>query len=89
MREMWAWSLHQEDPLEKEMEMHSSILAWEIPWTERSLASYSPYSNSVRHNLVTKQQHKRYHMMFFFQYLTYFTQYETSMSICVAENSII
>ena len=71
------------------MEMHSSILAWEIPWTERSLASYSPYSNSVRHNLVTKQQHKRYHMMFFFQYLTYFTQYETSMSICVAENSII
>ena len=27
-------SLGQEDPLEKEMETHSSILAWEIPWTE-------------------------------------------------------
>ena len=29
-------SLGQEDPLEKEMETHSSILAWEIPWTEES-----------------------------------------------------
>ena len=27
-------SLNQEDPLEKEMTTHSSILAWEIPWTE-------------------------------------------------------
>ena len=34
---MWetrVWSLHWEDPLEKEMATHSSILAWEIPWTE-------------------------------------------------------
>ena len=29
-------SLHQEDPLEKELATHSSILAWEIPWTEDS-----------------------------------------------------
>ena len=29
------WSLGQEDPLEKEMATHSSILAWEIPWTEK------------------------------------------------------
>ena len=34
MQEMWVWSLDQEDPLEKEMATHSSILAWEIPWTE-------------------------------------------------------
>ena len=33
-QEMWAQSLGQEDPLEKEMATHSSILAWEIPWTE-------------------------------------------------------
>ena len=32
--EMWVWSLGLEDPLEKGMEMHSSILAWRIPWTE-------------------------------------------------------
>ena len=31
---MWVQSLHQEDPLEKQMATHSSILAWEIPWTE-------------------------------------------------------
>ena len=29
-----VWSLSQEDPLEKGMANHSSILAWEIPWTE-------------------------------------------------------
>ena len=29
-----VWSLSQEDPLEKEMGTHSSILAWKIPWTE-------------------------------------------------------
>ena len=34
MREMWAWSLGREDPLEKGMATHSSILAWRIPWTE-------------------------------------------------------
>ena len=34
MQEMWVWSLGQEDPLEKEMTNHSSILAWEIPQTE-------------------------------------------------------
>ena len=34
MQEMQVWSLGQEDLLEKEMATHSSILAWEIPWTE-------------------------------------------------------
>ena len=32
--ETWVWSLGREDPLEKEMATHSSILAWKIPWTE-------------------------------------------------------
>ena len=34
MQETWVPSLGQEDPLEKEMATHSSILAWRIPWTE-------------------------------------------------------
>jgi len=34
MQETWVRSLGQEDDLEKEMETHSSILAWRIPWTE-------------------------------------------------------
>ena len=45
---MWVTrvqSLSREDPLEKEMATHSSILAWKIPWTEgqRSLVGYSPW----------------------------------------------
>ena len=32
--EMWVWFLCWEDSLDKEMATHSSILAWEIPWTE-------------------------------------------------------
>ena len=42
MRETWVRSLGWEDPLEKEMATHSSILAWEIPRTEE-LAGYSPW----------------------------------------------
>ena len=34
MRETLIQSLGQEDPMEKEMAVHSSILAWEIPWRE-------------------------------------------------------
>ena len=37
-------SLGQEDPLEKEMATHSSILVWKIPWTER-LMGYSPWGH--------------------------------------------
>ena len=36
MQETQVWFLGQEDPLEKGMASHSSILAWEIPWTEES-----------------------------------------------------
>ena len=36
MQETCIRSLGQEDPLEKEMATHSSILAWEIPWTEEA-----------------------------------------------------
>ena len=34
MQETWVWSLDQEDPQEKGMVTHSSILDWDIPWTE-------------------------------------------------------
>ena len=43
IQETWFRSLGQEDPLEKEMATHSSILVWEIPWTEGSLAGCSPW----------------------------------------------
>ena len=34
MRETWVRSLGREDPLEKEMAIHSSTIAWKVPWTE-------------------------------------------------------
>ena len=34
MREIWVRSLGRENPLEKEMAIHSSTIAWKIPWTE-------------------------------------------------------
>ena len=34
MQEMGVWLVGGEDPLEKKMATHSSILSWEIPWTE-------------------------------------------------------
>ena len=37
-----VWPLGQEDPLEKEMAIHSRILAWKIPWTEEPSGLYSP-----------------------------------------------
>ena len=36
MQETWIRSLGQEDPLEKEIATHSSILAWEMPWAGRA-----------------------------------------------------
>ena len=53
--ETQVWSLGWEDPLEKEMAAHSSILAWEIPWTEEP-GGQSMGSQRVRHNLVMKPQ---------------------------------
>ena len=35
MQETWVWSLGGEDPPEKEIATHSSIIAWEISWTEK------------------------------------------------------
>ena len=36
MQETWVQSLGQEDPMEEGMATHSSVLAWDIPWTEES-----------------------------------------------------
>ena len=53
MRETWVRSLGQEDPLETEMASHSSILAWEIPWTEEP-GGLSPKGHKFGHDLATK-----------------------------------
>ena len=42
MQETRVQSLGQQEPMEKEMATHSSILAWRIPWTEKPGELYSP-----------------------------------------------
>ena len=50
MWETWVQPLGREDPLEKEMETHSSTLAWRIPWTEEPDRLQSMGSQRVGHN---------------------------------------
>ena len=50
MWETWVWSLSQEDPLEKELATHSSILAWIIPWIEEPGRLEFMGSQRVRHD---------------------------------------
>ena len=50
MQEMPVPSLGREDPLEKEMVTHSSVLAWENSWTEESDGLQSTGSQRVRHD---------------------------------------
>ena len=47
VQETQVWSLGWEDPLEEGMATHSSILAWKIPWTQRSLVGYSLWGCKV------------------------------------------
>ena len=50
IRETWVQSLGWEDPLEKGMATHSSILAWRIPWKEEPGRLQSTGSQRVRHD---------------------------------------
>ena len=51
---MWAQSLGQEDPREKGMATHSSILAWRIPWTEEPVGYNSQGDNESDMTEVTQ-----------------------------------
>ena len=50
MQAIWVRSLGQEIPLEEEMATHSSILAWEIPWTEEPGGLQSMGSQEIGHD---------------------------------------
>ena len=56
MQETWVRSVGLEDPLEKEMAMHSNILTWEIPWAEEPGRLWSIQLQRVEHDLATEQQ---------------------------------
>ena len=59
MQETQVWSLGWEDPLEKEMATHSSILAWKIPWTEEPGGLQSKGLQRVKHDWVTGHQQQQ------------------------------
>ena len=65
MQEMRVQSLGQEDPLEKEMAIHFSILPWEISWTEEPGRLWFMGSQTVGHNLATKHTHTHTHTQYF------------------------
>ena len=56
MQETQVQSLGWEDPLEKGMATHSSILSWRIPWTEEPVELQSKGLQQVRHDWVTNTQ---------------------------------
>ena len=56
MQETQIQSPRWEDPLETEMAIHSSILAWEISWTEEPRGPQSMRLQRVTHDLMTEQQ---------------------------------
>ena len=55
MKEMWVHSINWEDSPGEEMATHSSILAWEIPWREKTGGLWSMESQRVGHDLVIIQ----------------------------------
>ena len=55
VHETWVRSLVREDPLEKEMATHSSVLAWETPWTEEPSRLQSMGSQRVGHDWATSR----------------------------------
>ena len=54
---MWVRSLDWEDPLEKEMATHSSILVWRIPWTGEPAGLQSMGSQRAGHNQAPEHTH--------------------------------
>ena len=67
MQETWVQSLGREDPLEKEMATHSSIIAWEIPWTEEpgGLQFHGVTTESDPTKCLSKQKGLKYYCVFF------------------------
>ena len=73
MQETLVWSWHREDPLEKEMATHSSLLAWEIPWTEEPGGLQSMGSQRGGHDWATFTRTGRTQKLFNWYPLTMIT----------------
>ena len=79
------WSLGQRDPLEKEMTAHSSILAWEIPWTEEPGGLQSMGLQRVGHDWAAEHEVSRPHIrqrLLVVQVLVWSPLLLISLSVC-------
>ena len=86
MQETWVQSLGWEDPMEREIETHSSIFAWEIPG-QRSLAGYIVHGVAkVGNDLVTDQRWPIGEKTLFKGW-TYVYIYVTDCLCCTPENN--
>ena len=65
MRETWVRSLGREDPLEKQMATHSSVLAWRIPWTEEPGGLQSTRLQRVGHDWATSLSYTFFLSLFY------------------------
>ena len=80
MWETQVRSLGQEDTLEKGMATHTRILAWRIPWTERSLADYRPWGCKYLDTHLTLSQ------TYIYPYTH--THTHTHIFMCVCDKSL-
>ena len=67
MQETWVWSLGWEDPLEKEMATHSSILVWKIPWMEEPGKLQPMWLQRFRQDWATSLSLSAFFIFFIFQ----------------------
>ena len=79
MQENWFRFLGGEDPLEEGLVIHSSILAWTIPWTEESGELQSIGLHRVRHNWSDLAQHSTYKYIYKYIYIYIYTHIYTYM----------
>ena len=80
MQETWVQFLGQEDPLEKQMTTHSSILAWRISWTVEPGKLHSMVSQKVGHKVATKKKKVVLTIFSFFLNVTYYLILRTFMA---------
>ena len=84
MWETWVQSLGWEDPLEKEMAIHSSTIAWKISWTEEPGRLQSMGSQRVGHDWVTSHSHSECHIIGIMWYVAF----SYHLALCISGSSV-
>ena len=88
MQETWVRSWSWEDPLEKEMATHSSILTWRVPWTEEPVGYYSPLgrkeSDTTEWLILSEQKEQQQQKRLIFVHLS---SPKLSQSICAMRST--